>query len=266
MSLNNQPVLGVLSDITGVLYESSTVGDGTAITGSVEAVARLLAAGIPVRFVTNESQGTRERLTAKLHRLGFSMPESSILPPALAMVGILTRESLRPHLLVHERVLPEFAGISTEDPNCVVLGDAVDAFSYENMNTAFRILASNPDCKLFSLGKGKYYKEDGELTLDVGPYTAALEFATDKSAIVCGKPSATFFEAAVEQLGVDKEHVVMIGDDIVSDVGGAQEAGIRGVLVRSGKYRPSDENHPKVKPDKIVDNLKELVDIILGSQ
>ena len=73
-------------------------------------------------------------------RLGFSMPETSILPPALAMVGILKRESLRPHLLVHERVLPEFAGISTEDLNCVVLGDAVDAFSYENMNTAFRYL------------------------------------------------------------------------------------------------------------------------------
>ena len=55
----------------------------------------------------------------------------------------------------------------------------------------------------------------------------------------------------------------MVGDDIVSDVGGAQAAGIRGVQVRTGKFRPTDENHPLVKPDLIVDNLKGLVDIIL---
>jgi hypothetical protein len=30
-------------------------------------------------------------------------------------------------------------GLVTEDPNCVVLGDAVDGFSYKNLNTAFRL-------------------------------------------------------------------------------------------------------------------------------
>lgn len=29
----------------------------------------------------------------------------------------------------------------------------------------------------------------------------------------------------------------MIGDDIVTDVGGAQACGIRGIQVRTGKYR-----------------------------
>jgi len=33
---------------------------------------------------------------------------------------------------------------------------------------------------------------------------------------------------------------VMIGDDIVSDVGGAQACGIRGIQVRTGKYRFTD--------------------------
>ena len=56
----------------------------------------------------------------------------------------------------------------------------------------------------------------------------------------------------------------MVGDDIVSDVGGGQAAGIRGVQVRTGKFRPTDENHPIVKPDLIVDNLKGLVDILLS--
>ncbi|KAK8767674.1 hypothetical protein V5799_005544 [Amblyomma americanum] len=59
------------------------------------------------------------------------------------------------------------------------------------------------------------------------------------------------------------DEVVMVGDDIVSDVGGAQSVGMRGVLVRTGKYRSSDESHPSVKPDGIVRNLKEAVERIV---
>jgi len=59
------------------------------------------------------------------------------------------------------------------------------------------------------------------------------------------------------------EDAVMIGDDIVSDVGGAQACGIRGVQVRTGKFRPADEHHPTVKPDGYVDNLAQAVDMIL---
>lgn len=55
----------------------------------------------------------------------------------------------------------------------------------------------------------------------------------------------------------------MVGDDLISDVGGAQNCGIRGVLVRTGKYRPSDEDHPEIKPYLIADNLSEAVDHIL---
>ena len=58
----------------------------------------------------------------------------------------------------------------------------------------------------------------------------------------------------------------MVGDDIVSDVGGAQAVGIRGVQVRTGKFRLTDENHPKVKPDLITDNLASFVDSLLNGQ
>ena len=77
--------------------------------------------------------------------------------------------------------------------------------------------------------------------------------------MVCGKPAAEFFLAAVDDMGLTREDVVMVGDDVVSDVGGAQDCGIRGVLVRTGKFRPSDENHEKVEPDAIVDHLAAFV-------
>ncbi len=266
MSLKGRNIRGVLLDITGVLAESSVGGDGTAIVGSVEAVKRLKSAGIAVRFVTNETQRTRESLVGKLHRLGFDMPEEEIFPPALAMAAIIKQKGLRPHLLVHENCLPDLGVASCIDgsANCVVLGDATDSFTYPSMNAAFRtLIRGGADCAFYSLGKGKYYKEDGELTLDVGPYAAALEFATGRSATVVGKPSGEFFHTALQDMGVAADEAVMVGDDIVSDVGGAQAAGLLGVLVRTGKYTPGDENHPVVKPDRIVDNLAKIVDEIL---
>eukprot|EP00088_Acartia_fossae_P065735 TRINITY_DN8114_c0_g2_i1.p1 TRINITY_DN8114_c0_g2~~TRINITY_DN8114_c0_g2_i1.p1 ORF type:complete len:271 (+),score=48.97 TRINITY_DN8114_c0_g2_i1:47-859(+) len=261
--LGGGKVKGLLCDITGVLRESSSSGDGICINGSVEAIEELEKAGIQCKFVTNECQCTRSQLHSKLLRLGFSMSEESIMPPALAAKQFIKKNNLRPHLLVHPNVLPDFDDIDKEDPNCVVLGDAVDLFNYKNLNEAFRLIKEK-NCEFISLGKGKYYREDGALTLDVGPFTAGLEFACGREAVVCGKPAPQFFQAGWESLGLTANDVVMVGDDIISDVGGAQKAGVRGVLVRTGKYSPSDETHPDVTPHLIVDNLKSLSDIIIS--
>jgi len=256
-------VKGLLCDITGVLRESSSTDDGTCIPGSLEAIEELEENGVQIKYVTNESQCTRSQLHAKLKRLGFTMSEDSIMPPAFAAREFIKKNNLRPHLLVHPNVLPDFQDLNKDDPNCVVLGDAVDLFNYENINTVFRMIKEK-NCEFISLGKGKYYREDGALTLDVGPFTAGLEFACGKEAVVCGKPAKQFFQAGWESMDLRSDDVVMVGDDIVSDVGGAQKAGIRGVLVRTGKYSSPDEKHPDVKPDLIVDNLKALADIILS--
>jgi len=267
MSLLGVPVTGILCDITGVLAESSSTGDGQAVPGSMNALHRLEEAGIPVKLITNESQRTRGSLHGKLTRLGFTIKEGSILTPALAMAAILREKGLRPHLLVHPQVVSDFGDVDTRDPNCVVLGDAAQGFTYDNMNRAFGVLSSQPEAPLYCLGKGKFYREDGELALDVGPFAAALEFASERTAIVCGKPGREFFQEGLKALGQPAEKVVMVGDDIVSDVGGALAIGVRGVLVRTGKFRPSvDEPHRSVTPTLVVDNLAALVDILLAKE
>ncbi|KAL3864957.1 hypothetical protein ACJMK2_006598 [Sinanodonta woodiana] len=253
---------GVLLDITGVLYESGT-GGGTPIPGSIEAVKRLKASGIPVRFCTNETTTTCRKLTEKLRKLGFELDENEIFAPIPAVCSILQQRGLRPHLLVHPDCVPDFEGVDTSNPNCVVISDATHEFSYENMNRAFQLLMTLDNPILFSLGAGKFYKEDDKLVLDVGAYMKALEYSTDVKAEIVGKPSPAFFNTAVHDMEVLPDRAVMVGDDIVNDVGGAQACGMRGVQVRTGKYRQLDENHPTVKPDGYVKNLAEAVDLIL---
>ncbi|XP_004625647.1 phospholysine phosphohistidine inorganic pyrophosphate phosphatase [Octodon degus] len=255
-------VRGVLLDISGVLYDSGA-GGGVPIPGSVEAVARLKQSQLKVRFCTNESQRSRGKLVGLLQRLGFDISEGEVTAPAPAACQILKERGLRPHLLIHDEIRSEFDKIDTSNPNCVVIADACDAFSYKNMNKAFQVLMELENPVLISLGKGRYYKETSGLMLDVGAYMKALEYACGVEAEVVGKPSPEFFQSALQVMGVEAHQAIMIGDDIVGDVGGAQRCGMRALQVRTGKFRPSDEHHPEVKADGYVDNLAEAVDLLL---
>uniref|UniRef100_A0A914UGR6 Phospholysine phosphohistidine inorganic pyrophosphate phosphatase n=1 Tax=Plectus sambesii TaxID=2011161 RepID=A0A914UGR6_9BILA len=263
MNWLSKPVRGLLLDITGVLYNSGE-GDGVAIASSIEAVKRLQASDLKIRFVSNESSNTRAKLAAKLGRLGFEIQEEQLFTPAPAAASYLRQHGLRPHLLVHPGVQDEFAEFDMTDPNCVVMGDAEREFTYQNLNTAFQLLIKLDRPQLITLGYGKYYMETDGLKLDVGAYAKALEYACDIQSLVIGKPNAEYFSAAVADMQLTIDETVMIGDDILSDIGGAQKAGLRGVQVRTGKWRPQWENHPIVTPDGIVDNLAEAVNLLLA--
>ena len=147
---------------------------------------------------------------------------------------------------------------------CVVIGDAAEEFSYENVNLAFNKLIGMKDPKLISMGYNKYYKDKGQLVIDLGAYTRGLEFASGVTATVIGKPSPDYFKKALKLINCQAEESVMIGDDIVADVGAAQTVGMSGIQLRTGKFRPgTDDYHPSVKPDHIADNFLAAVNHIL---
>jgi len=81
---------------------------------------------------------------------------------------------------------------------------------------------------------------------------------------VLGKPAPTFFKLAVEGLRCAVEDVAMIGDDAEADVGGAMAAGLMGVLVQTGKYRPDQQAHLAERPTLVAKNLKAAVDLLMN--
>ncbi|KAH7639368.1 hypothetical protein DERF_005636 [Dermatophagoides farinae] len=271
----SKPIKGLLLDITGVLYESGT---SVAIPGSVEAISKLRHAGLPFRLVTNETQKITPKIIEKLNNFGYDFQKHEIITPGMICCKYLHDNGLRPHFLITPNLEPEFDGLDRSDPNCVVIGDADRYFTFESMNTCFRLLMSLKERELnrkknllISLGRNKYYRERNELKMDLGGFTVALEYACDLEALIIGKPSAEYFQTAIQTF-IDpsssssllcKDNIIMIGDDIIGDVQGAQNFGIRGILVRTGKYMPINENHPIVRPDGIVDNLAAAVDQVL---
>ncbi len=109
---------------------------------------------------------------------------------------------------------------------------------------------------LVAMHRNLYWKTARGFELDAGAYVLGLEAASGALATVCGKPAAAYFQAALDLLGIEAARGVMVGDDVTNDVEGARAAGITGVLVRTGKYRPGDER--RGDPDAVIDRLSDL--------
>jgi HAD superfamily hydrolase (TIGR01458 family) len=142
-------------------------------------------------------------------------------------------------------------------PGAILVGDLGDRWNYALMQEAFDYLMNGSAFIAFS--RDRYWLRDGRLALDAGPFVAGLEFASGKSARVAGKPSRDFFQAALRSLGtIRPESAAMVGDDLWSDVQGAQNAGLQGWLVRTGKYRPAALEESGIRPNRILDNIASL--------
>ncbi|WP_336487597.1 TIGR01458 family HAD-type hydrolase [Methylobacterium nigriterrae] len=250
-------IAGVLLDLSGVVF----VGDA-AIGEAVASLRDLRASGLPLRFVTNTTSKPLRALLEQLRRLGIEAGSRDIVTPATAARRLVRERGLSPRLVVHPDLLEDFAPPPARPADAVILGDAGRAFSYEALNEAFRLIEGG--AAFIALARNRTFKDaDGQLSLDAGPFVAALEYATRRDALLIGKPSAAFYAAAVADLGTAARETAMIGDDVEADVAGALEAGMAGLLVRTGKYKHGDEGRIDPGPTATLADLRQAVDWVL---
>ena len=127
---------------------------------------------------------------------------------------------------MNEEVKRDFAELeeTTGRADAVIVGDLGAAFGYEVLNHAFRRVMGGAE--LIALQKNRYWMRADGLSLDVGPFVAAIEFASGREAYVVGKPAKGFFDQVLASVGVEASAAAMVGDDIESDIGGALRAGL----------------------------------------
>jgi HAD superfamily hydrolase (TIGR01458 family) len=254
MGINPNEIKGFLLDIDGVLYVRNEI-----VEGAVETVD-FLKNHYKVAFITNTTTKTKKMIVETLINFGFDVKEDEIFSALEALKQFLISEKKGAFLLLKDSVKSEFKDIPSHHIDYVVVGDARENFTYENMNKAFRYLFNGVE--LIAAAKNKYFKDtDGALSLDCGAFIVGLEYATGKEARLIGKPNKDFFHLAVERLGLKPEEVAVIGDDIEADVQGAIDAGLKGILVKTGKFTPQDLKKG-IQPDLVINSIKDLLNFI----
>jgi len=252
MASGMDQIQGCLIDLDGTVYHGSG-----AIDGAASAIDALRRANIPFRFATNTTRMPRTALASRLTHLGIpASPEEILSAPSAAARWLRSRGVEKVRLLLARETWGEFEGLAIDErsPQYVVVGDLGEEWTFEVLNGAFRNLMDGAE--LLAIQRNRYWRTDSGLSLDAGPFVAALEYGAGKTATLAGKPSPAFFEAAARELGLPPDRIAVIGDDLEGDVLGAREAGMIGVGVRTGKYRPADEERLQAAADLVVDSLR----------
>jgi len=242
---------GLLLDLDGVL-----ILRGEAIPGAVDAMDRLERSRLPYRILTNTSLVSRRTLSLQAAILGFRIEPDHIVS-ALSATAAHTRRAFagRPiYVLAAPDARREFAGqwlvshAEADSPgmavDAVVVGDSPEELTYANVNRAFRFIRDG--AAFIAVHRNPWWTTVGGPTIDAGLYVVGLEYSSGVTATVVGKPSSGIFAEAASQIaagspGADAAAgLVMVGDDLVMDVAGGIAAGLRTVLVLTGRSSPED--------------------------
>jgi HAD superfamily hydrolase (TIGR01458 family) len=248
----------ILLDVDGVLHVS-----GQPIDGAGVAVTRLRDAGHRLRFVTNNTTHSRRRLAEKIRGFGVELDDAELQTTPLAAAHVL--KGKRVLALTMPDIVEDLDGIELvgEGADAVLLGGAEEdpevnnqVFSYMNLARAFAELQGGAE--LYCLHKNRWWQTSRGPLLDAGAFVAGLEYAAEMPATVLGKPSAAYFDAALNALDSDPKLTWMVGDDVEADIAGAAACGLRTVLVRTGKFRPDAVEDARVRPEGIISSIAAL--------
>ena len=251
-----------LLDLDGTLYAS-----GSAVPGAPEALERLRRGGVPFRLVTNTTSRSRARLVERLQGYGFRVEAEEIFTATLAGAELARAAGYRalapflPPPALEDLAGFELVGGTTGRrgvPDAVLLGDLGEGWTYASLQEAFEYVMGG--AALVALSRDRYWRRGTALALDAGPFVRALEYATGVEARVAGKPSCSFYGAALASMGfAPSPAAAMVGDDLWSDVEGAQRAGLQGWLVRTGKFREDTLRDSGLTPDRVLPSVAALV-------
>jgi phospholysine phosphohistidine inorganic pyrophosphate phosphatase len=260
-----------LLDLDGTLYAG-----GAAVPGAPETLERLRRGGVPFRLVTNTTSRSRGMLVERMRGYGFAVEPEEIFTATLAGAAVARDSGLRvvapflPAPALEDlsglelvggssgRKCPPRAARGGGAPEAVILGDLAEGWAYEVLQEAFEYVMGG--ASIIALSRDRYWQRGDRLALDAGPFVAALEYATGASAVVAGKPSPAFYAVALASLGIARPaEAAMVGDDLWSDVQGAQRAGLEGWLVRTGKFREEMLRDSGIVPDRVLASAAELV-------
>ncbi len=249
----------ILLDVDGVLHVS-----GEPIPGAAVAVQRLRENGHRLRFVSNNTTSSRAALAEEMRAMGIKLEDEELQTTPRAAARALAGK--RVLALTMPAIVEDLEGVQLvgESAEVVLIGGADETpetntvFSYMNLARAFAELDAGAE--LYCLHKNPWWQTSRGPLLDSGAFVAGLEYAAGVEAIVLGKPSPTYFLAALEAVDADPEMTWVVGDDIEADIRGAQLHGMHTALVRTGKFRPDAVERSGIMPDAILSSIADLPD------
>lgn len=253
---------GILSDIDGTLYFK-----GAPVLGTIEAVEILREKGIKLLFFTNTDSKTPKNVYKSLIEYGFKVKEEEIFTPIIALKEFLAdKTQAKLYLVTTEEVKEEFQEFhhvkGSEVPDYVIIGDFRDNWDVNRLNIAFKYVIKHNAILIGTQGNKYYLDVFGEPVIDTGSFVHMIANAANVKPMIFGKPSKEYFLQALKKLNLSADDIIVVGDDIETDILGAQNAKLRGILVKTGKGQFFNPLEGSKIPYKVIDSFSSLTELL----
>ncbi|UCC18954.1 MAG: HAD-IIA family hydrolase [Promethearchaeota archaeon] len=256
-----QNIKGLLIDIDGTLYFKEKP-----IPKSIETVSKLRETGLKLLFLTNTDSKTPITILKILEDYGFQVWKDEIFTPIIALKEFLSKYTDKKFYFVTtaevSKEFQEFRHVEgSEIPDFVIISDFHDNWDVNRLNLAFKFVLKG--AKLLGTQGNKYYLDRyGEPVIDTGSFIQMIATAANVVPRIFGKPSKEYFLQALERLILKPDDVCVIGDDLESDIQGGINAGIKGILVKTGKGQFYDPSKSDIEPYLVLDSFSSIIELI----
>ena len=256
----NRKIKGIAFDIDGTLMQ-----DGNALPTAIETLSKLRLLNYSIRFLTNTTGKSPEQISQTLNQIGICARPDEIQTSVTSCIHLLnSQENNQCFLALPQNTLSwaqkHFNMTNDNNEDFVVLGDLGENFSYSLMNTVFNKVMNG--AKLICFHKNPFYISAQKNFLDSGAFTHGLEYATNTKAIITGKPSMYFYQQALDDMKLKPHQLLIVGDDVLTDIAGANNIRTHSLLVKTGKYKDSQLKTIKSNSIDTIDSLSRIFEYL----
>ena len=252
---------GMLTDIDGTLFFK-----GNPTPDAIATVSKIREKGLRLLFCTNTDSKSPQTVLKTLISYGFEVEYEEIYTPIIALKEFLYENLDKSSFFVTTKEVkkefqefPEVHG--SEIPDFVIICDFHDNWEVKRLNQAFKYVLNG--AKLIgSQGNIYYLDRNGEPVLDTGTFVNMISNASNSAAEIFGKPAKQFFNQALKRIALKAEEVIVIGDDLYSDIKGALNSSLKAVLVKTGKGSSFDNSGGVITPNLTIENFSMILKYI----
>jgi 4-nitrophenyl phosphatase len=250
-------IRALLIDMDGVLWRGKAP-----MPGLGDFFGLLRGRPIAFRLVTNNAGRTPDQYVEKLAGMGVHVTRDEILTSGVATAQYLvaTTPGASVYVIGTEGFRQLLAGyglhLSSGDRADFVVVGWDQELTFRKLADASILIRAG--AKFIGTNPDVTWPDDQVLLPGNGATLAYLQASTGVAPLIIGKPERPMFDAALAALGADRTETAMLGDRIETDILGAQDAGLRAILVLSGASSRADLEASPVRPDWVFDDIQAL--------
>lgn len=246
----------IVIDLDGSVYHGDKL-----IAGADKAISSLNKS-CTLLFLTNNSTSSREDFARKLENFGISCRKDQIISSGYASAKYIKQHygsSSRVYVIgefgLKNELREQGIQICEEDCNIVLVGLDRE-FSYKKMSIALNFLLKG--AVFIATNTDPFLIRNEAIIPGSGALVTSLETASGKKAIVTGKPSAFISDIILKDLRVKPEEILIVGDNLETDILIGFKGGMRTALVLTGVSKMSDIDKLKIHPDYIFESIVDI--------